>query len=172
MKDYAERIKQVNRDHLENLSNGIRLVSKKNRDAQSRGEQIDLLKNLKSIKDAMASLDVSKTICSVIPNIDKGDLYASSLRLMSNPHTRRFLLFTFTLHLGYGDAWLNSALNVSASGNRDDLSDMALTLYARKGDIILTEDKMFQRIHKHIDLQQHIQIMTCEKCIEYLKSTR
>lgn len=170
----ARRIKDANRDGMRRLCEKVRLASKRLKDERSRGESPHSVKNLATIEDGMQALHAPNLLGPhfLRERLNAGsskDLEAAaSHRLVTNPYTNHFLRFLVTLHLGYGDAWADPALNVSPSPNRDDVADMLLTLYANDGDIIVTGDKKFRRAYEFMDIQRTVKILTWTECMEFL----
>lgn len=174
LRNEARRIKDANRDGMRHLCEQFQLASKRLKDDRSRGESPHAVKNLVTIENGMQALDAPSFLVPHIlgERVNGGstkDLeVAASHRLVTNPYTNRFLRFLVTLHLGYGDAWADPALNVSPSPNRDDVADMLLTLYANDGDIIVTGDKKFRRAYEFMDIQRTVKILTWTECVESL----
>lgn len=169
LQSIARETKDSNRRCMLRLDRAVRSASKRFRDAQSRGECPVPVNGLETIDDAMAALAAPGSFISYLlapgdrSDAGKTETEAYTSRLKANPYTRRFWQFVITVHVGYANGWKESSLNVSPSENRDDLTDMTLALYARKGDIILTADRMFRRAYEHIDPGRTTRIMTCDE---------
>jgi hypothetical protein len=77
----------------------------------------------------------------------------------ANPLLRRFHLTLATMLLGYANHWETSTLKGRVAPHGNDLTDMTLALYARDGDVILTNDRKFRDVFEFADPSK--QVLVC-----------
>ncbi len=70
---------------------------------------------------------------------------------MRNQHLRRFFSVFFYYSLAMFHLWENQTSNVDPSEDRDDWTDLSLPLYAKDGDIIVSEDRLLRKAIKTVE---------------------
>ncbi len=71
--------------------------------------------------------------------------------VMRNQHLRRFFSVFFYYSLAMFHLWENQTSNVDPSEDRDDWTDLSLPLYAKDGDIIVSEDRLLRKAIKTVE---------------------
>jgi len=69
--------------------------------------------------------------------------------------------------VAYHGSWKDHQLNAAPPEKRDHVPDMSLPIYAKKGNVIVTGDRLFGRLFRMVDPARHIGATTWG---EYLKS--
>ncbi len=85
--------------------------------------------------------------------------------MRANHHVRLWMRVAITQFFGYRQVWRDKQLNVDPQGN--DITDITLPLYARPGDVILTNDKKLKRSIKHSDPDGTVRVMTWEEYLQW-----
>lgn len=78
--------------------------------------------------------------------------------IMAHPSIRLWMRVCITQSFGYYHCWTDQLLNSQPNGN--DVTDITLPLYARPGDVILTNDQKLKRTVAHCDMEGPIRVMT------------
>ncbi|MHC5055197.1 MAG: hypothetical protein ACYTKD_10835 [Planctomycetota bacterium] len=83
--------------------------------------------------------------------------------VLANPCLNRFIRLQVCLAIGYCHQWRDGKLNMDVSPDRDDSTDMVITLYARDGDAIATADRKLRAALHHIDPAGSISVGTWDE---------
>jgi hypothetical protein len=167
--EMLKEAKQIKTDSEEwgcEIKEKLRGFRKQNLDAHSRGETIQG-RCYETIADVIGELGNgadSPMAKSLIDGVTKNGtilLRAGSPKVffdavLKNPRLSRFLRFIWAVHLGYAHAWSDDCLNIDPTENRNDLTDMTLAIHPDDGDVILTADRKFKMIFRHIDAEHRI----------------
>lgn len=79
---------------------------------------------------------------------------------------RRFLRAIAIVNFGYaGGVWGNPRLNMPFAPGRNDDTDLSLLLYARDGDVILTQDRIGYAL-KEADVEDRISVQSWQEWME------
>lgn len=164
-----------------NLAARLRSYRKQYRDAKSRNEDIVAETPFRDISEAEQRLiwrnnsPVGKALWTGVSDNGTREVQvdcpvAFCRAAFANCFLIRFFRLAITFDLGYCNLWEDEQLNcIDLTENRNDFTDIALPLYARDGDVILTADGYLRRAIRHTDPDQELSIQTVE---EYLSTTR
>jgi hypothetical protein len=146
---------------------------KENKNATSRGEQIELAE-FSNIEEAdLHFLTRDRAVCrrALLAEITEGNasFRASSANslfdaILANPCLHRFLRLHITFALAYIDSWSTRSMNSLGDlrAKRNDVPDIMLALYAADGDTILTNDRRLRTAFRFCDPLEKVRLSTWE----------
>ncbi|MGB7623264.1 MAG: hypothetical protein WBN92_13010 [Terriglobia bacterium] len=107
--------------------------------------------------DSFLSLHVSSFIsaASTRPVVESNELLNV---VMCNQFLRRFFMTFFYYSLAMFHLWEEQRGNVDPREYRDDWTDLSLPLYAKDGDIIVSEDRLLRKAIKMVEPQGSISV--------------
>lgn len=147
-KDWAHACKQSNRAFgcdMQVRARKFRKAARERLGAIPKFDSLDAVldavgKSGDSFLGYMVTTSISHGDTRRLATTDSGVLYAA---VMANPYLRRYFTTILVYLISFSRAWSHRlrALNFDANGERDDWTDMTLSLYAKSGDAIVTKDK-------------------------------
>lgn len=158
------------------IATTVRANAKKERDARSRGEPLALIENMKDINECLrVSRNAFVRSGEPLPGAESNRPTSSdaleSFRplpnaALENPYLVRFFRMFSAQISAFQGMWENKDLNITASENRNDYTDMSLALYANDGDIILSNDAKFRRLFEHCEPERRVRVMTWHQYLD------
>lgn len=158
------------------IATTVRANAKNERDARSRGESLALIEDMKDINECLrvsrnAFVGAGEPLLSAESNRATSTDPLESFRplpdaALENPYLARFFRMFSAQISAFQGMWANKDLNITASENRNDFTDMSLALYANDGDIILTNDAKFRRLFEHCEPERRVRVMTWQQYLE------
>lgn len=169
--EHAKKIKEGNRADMKKIECAAQEILRQDRDALRCNEEPILSRHMDSLDDYMVEL---KPLLQKTPFRNPEDDPAPArtyweLLMSGNFRITNFVRFLLAITYAKTGAWKDGKLDLrGSSGNRDDIPDMTLPLYAEQGDIIVTGDKTIARLFRLAEPPRRVRVMTWGECLKYI----